>query len=256
MKPEGIFQIWAPDEIEWSRWAKPILFAELGLVPQSSVSDPLDNWKNFDTHLIPDPRGDTAVIVDLPGEESVMMGLALAQKGYRPVPLYNSCSGPSAVVNVNSIKYLLSQEAMDLQQMKIAFDARPAFLLDANRMREGLNAAAGEFDNRWMVFPQDFPSANFLLSRHIRGILLIQPKVGQPRNDLAHVLLRWQEAGVRIFEMVPNSTNQPAELIVARPTYFKSIWYRVLALMGLRRNSTGGFGSIVPEPSSSGSGWG
>jgi hypothetical protein len=41
---------------------------------------------------------------------------------------------------------------------------------------------------------------------------------------------------------------------VAKPKRFRSIWYRLLAIAGLRRNSAGGFGSVVPQPSSSGGG--
>jgi hypothetical protein len=33
------------------------------------------------------------------------------------------------------------------------------------------------------------------------------------------------------------------------------VWYRALVVLGLRRNSSGGFGSIVPTPSSGGHGF-
>jgi hypothetical protein len=38
---------------------------------------------------------------------------------------------------------------------------------------------------------------------------------------------------------------------VDRPSAFRSLFYRALTLVGLRRNSAGGFGSIVPQPSQS-----
>jgi hypothetical protein len=41
-------------------------------------------------------------------------------------------------------------------------------------------------------------------------------------------------------------------LRVNRPSNFKTLWYRALAMMGLRRNSAGGFGSVIPELASGG----
>lgn len=118
-------------------------------------------------------------------------------------------------------------------------------------MPGGADPAPGRFDNRWLVFPQDFPSANFFLSRAIQTLLLVQEK-DQPLADLAHVLLRWQEAGIRLLLKNPLLPAPVTDLHVHRPSQFRSIWYRVMALAGLRRNSAGGFGSIVPQASSGG----
>jgi hypothetical protein len=51
-----------------------------------------------------------------------------------------------------------------------------------------------------VVFPQDFPSANFLFRHQISRVLLFQHGGrAQPQSDLAHVLLRWQEARMEVF---------------------------------------------------------
>ena len=39
------------------------------------------------------------------------------------------------------------------------------------------------------------------------------------------------------------------------PSWFRRAWYVAIALMGLRRSNVGGFGSMVPERTSSGSGF-
>ena len=73
-----------------------------------------------------------------------------------------------------------------------------------------------------------------------------------PQNDLAHVLLRWQEAGIQILSWKLNEQTAPAPIRCNGPPRFRALWYQALALAGLRRNSTGGFGGVVPEPSSGG----
>ena len=83
-------------------------------------------------------------------------------------------------------------------------------------------------------------------------MVLVQEIAGKPQNDLAHILLRWQEAGIRILGCEASGDKQPEPVQVEKPNNFRALWYRAMVLAGLRRNSAGGFGAIVPEPSSSG----
>ena len=194
MNSSELFELWVPPASVWSPWAKPVLFAE---VRPDLIQPSLDQ-------TLPriDVRRDenTAIVVDLPAADSVKTGLALAHDGYRPVPLYNGSPGPSfvlassALINVESIVQWLVQGAEHLAGLSISSQARPAFLLDANRKWGGALPAPGRFDNRWVVFPQDFPSANFLLARGIRRVLLFQDGGrAQPQSDLAHVLFNSAE---------------------------------------------------------------
>jgi hypothetical protein len=254
MKAEDVYSIWAPCDSEWSPWAKPTLFAQMGNI---EVLEGAAGWSNVDTSSIPAPQSDTALIVDLPGAASMQWGMALAERGYRPVPLYNGCLYPGidrskALVDVAPLLDVVMWGTLPLQRMSIPPNAPPAFLLDADRCRNRF-PIGGRFDNRWLVFPQDFPSANFLLSRGIKRVILVQEQE-QAQSDLAHVLLRWQEAGLRILAQPYSAPGPAREIIVGKPSGFRSLLYRALALMGLRRNSAGGFGSIVPEPSAAG--WG
>ncbi len=131
--------------------------------------------------------------------------------------------------------------------------APPAFLLDSNRLKGTLAPRPGQFDNRWVIFPQDMPSGTFVRSQQVERALLLQAGRGTADNDLAHVFLRWREAGVGLWVKDSNSPEAAQELAVRRPSEFKM---RYLALMflflGLRRSNVGGFGSIVPTPSSGG----
>jgi len=253
MKVDKVYAIWAPAESEWSQWAKPTLFAQDSDIEVKEA----DASRLPDTNAVPGPASDTALIVDLPDGESVQWGIALAQRGYRPVPLYNACQYPGvdrskALVDVTRVVDEIGQGTLAVMRAQIAPNAPPAFLLDADRCRNRF-PVAGRFDNRWLVFPQDFPSSNYLLSRGVKRVIFVAES-DTPQTDLAHVLLRWQESGLKILVQPFLATGLPREITVSKPSGFRTLLYRALAVMGLRRNSTGGFGGIVPEPSSSG--WG
>jgi hypothetical protein len=141
-----------------------------------------------------------------------------------------------------------------LKQIALQPDAPPAFLLDWDRLAGSKVLSPGTFDNRWWAFPQDFPSANLLLSRGIRTILVVQPTAGQPQQDLAHVLLRYQQAGIAILSCGAEGGSPASPITVAKPSHFGRFWYRALVLAGLRRNSAGGFGAVIPVPGSGGFG--
>ncbi|HEX6902466.1 MAG TPA: hypothetical protein VF789_22290 [Thermoanaerobaculia bacterium] len=250
MNGSELFEIWAPAGSVWSPWAKPALFADQALLdaaagPSAEASPPAP---------FSSPASDTALVLDLPGEKSVELALLLARGGYRPVPLFNTTHHPAALVDVRPVLRGLASGAAALAEAYLSPQAPPAFLLDANRNTASGPAAPGRYDNRWVVFPQDFPSANFLLAQGIRHVTLLQEwrQGEQPRPDLAHVLRRWQEAGLGIHLQDPDLDQPPLTLDVRRPSSFRSLFYRALTLAGLRRNSAGGFGGIIPQPSSSG----
>jgi hypothetical protein len=231
-----------------------VLFAEAG--GGSPVSS------NFDPTPILDLRAasDLALVLDLPSATAVKAGLVLAEAGFRPVPLFNGARGPtslniggSALIDNDPILSWLVLGAETLSRCQLPDAAPPAFLLDSRRQAPASNASPGRFDNRWIVFPQDFPSSNFLRSQGIARVLLLQTDaLRQPQEDLTHVLRRWQEAGLLLSVATPESAGNPQPLTVARPSRFRALWYVALAIAGLRRNSAGGFGSIVPQPSSGG----
>lgn len=251
MNGSELFDVWAPADAVWSRWAKPVLFAEPSS-PQPSAAAPLEPLAIPDLRLPLDSQ--TAVIVDLPGARSVQTGLALARQGYRPVPLFNGGHHGSALVSTAPILSPLQSGAAELARRSLSPEAPPAFLLDALRLASGVQASPGMFDNRWIVFPQDFPSANYLRSRNIRRVLLLAGGgTPQPAADLAHVLLRWQEGGLELFTLdLDSAFSSQQPLKVVKPSGFRQLWYATLAMMGLRRSSAGGFGAIIPAAAAGG----
>ncbi|MEK6372095.1 MAG: hypothetical protein AABO58_05315 [Acidobacteriota bacterium] len=260
MKGLELYRQWAPPDDVWSPWVKAPLFAEItAAADRDAVSG-----QNVDPGMIGDMEH-TVVIVDMPGAESLDLGFALAAKGFRPVPLYNTTSGaaigvksaPSAVIDMTSLKERLAIPLSPAVRERISRGAPPVFLLDRRRLNPEKQPEPGKYDNRWMVFPQDFPSAPFLRERGIRRVVLIQPDDSQPQDDLTHVLLRWQESGIEVFLQQPGRFAEPLASKVKRPRMFRSVFYRALAMMGLRKNAAGGFGSVIPMPGEgSGGGFG
>jgi hypothetical protein len=236
---EDAFAVWAPDGVLWSEWAKPIAFVQMGDI---LVADPIP-----DSALPALPLGldsQSAVIVDLPGADAVRTGLALAERGFRPIPLFNGTSGPSPVIDVAPIAEALGGGAERLRHRRLATDAAPAFLLDSRR-RTGA-PRPGAYDNRWVVLPQDFPSGTLLRSKGIHHATLIQQDRLDVAPDLAHVLRRWQDQGIQIHA-VELTGGSRADITVARPSWFRSAWYAAVTVLALRRSNVGGFGGMVPE---------
>jgi hypothetical protein len=186
------------------------------------------------------------IIVDLPGKLGVEEGLSLAKSGYRPVPLYNGVVAPNhSAISAFETAAALYAGADVLNGLSIVPAAPPAFLLDYERM-SGVGKWPGSFDNRWSVFPQDMPSAAFLLKRLIKDVIVHSPGI---QDDLAHILLRYQEQGISIFQC---DGSEIKGITVSKPSWFKKLYYRFKVTAGLTRNAAGGFGGVIPQQSSGG----
>lgn len=252
MNATELFQTWAPEGAPWSPWAKPVLFAAESAIPAGAK----ESWQAARARAralwTPTAMSETALVLDLPGPIALALALDCAAHGWRPVPLFNSCPGPEALVENESIRAGLAEGAWLLRDVDLPAPAAPVFVLDARRT-DG-QPAPKRFDNRWVVFPQDFPSAARLLAGGLRRVCLVQEGRREARRDLAHVLLRWQRAGLEILALDLAAATSPAPLEVPTPSRFQALGYRLLVALGLRKSSAGGFGGLVPSPSSGGGG--
>ncbi|HYE19640.1 MAG TPA: hypothetical protein VEA69_14405 [Tepidisphaeraceae bacterium] len=252
---DELFEMWAPAESVWSDWAKPVLFAH-------ATEDRFEQAGAEDTgsagNAVRDPQGApgradgrTALVLDLPGEAGARTAPELARDGYRPVPLYNGAPGEAEVVTVTAILRALVElgPAMREAARRLAADAPPAFLLDARRRGPAGEVDAGAFDNRSISLPTDFPSAATLRGRGIGRVVLVQAEAGSPQVDLAHTLLRYQEAGIEIWARSVVAGDEARAITVARPRWYRSMFQRFLATLGLRRHPLGGFGGVLGEGS-------
>jgi hypothetical protein len=239
-----VYKKWAPDTALWTQWVKPVVFMNMnvsstttkGTMPKNTVS-----WTDY--------QADRMLIVDLPSDEGIKQGLALATIGYRPIPLYNGVpGGRKAVVSNQKIVEGLSKGAEALANIELSNKANPAFLLDSNRLK-GNKKKPGTFDNRWCVVVQDMPSANYLKRQGIKEIVV---RTEGLQKDLSFILYHYQKQGISIY--LCGSQERIKLKKVPKPKNIR-LFYRFLLLLGFTRGATGGFGMTIPEVSSGGGGY-
>jgi len=248
MTKEDVFDAWAPYGPPWSSWAKPVLFAHLELAQSLDVEVPLPT-------SFPKPGAKVALVLDLPGAMGVSIGIALAKIGYRPVPLYNALPLPqpidsqrnahgssTAVVDVIPILSALQAGAEILASLQLPPDAPPAFLLDADRRGIRRRLVLGQFDNRSVSFPTDFPSAEILSSHGIRSVLLVQQDRLDPQPDLEPTLRRWQDSHIILERLLLEPGAKAEPLVLKQPSWFRSLISTILSVMNPRATN-GSFGT-------------
>jgi hypothetical protein len=257
MTKDKALEIWAPPESVWSRFASPVLFSFMETL---KVHTPEDAPKKWNVPL----QTDIALLVDAPGSDGVSIGLSLAARGYRPVPLYNACpfatiSRHSHVeypvppaVEVTAIMSALFDEAETLGGYILPDSAPPAFLLDANRAANPGSVTYELFDNRSFVSALDVPDASTLKKHRISGAVVVHNKQ-KLQPDLLFILLEWQREGLRIFFQSPWRTWEPQPVVLKRPWAIISMYHRLAMRTGFHRRHLGGFGTLV-QPGATGSG--
>lgn len=195
MSGKEIYKIWAPFNVDWSRWVRPVAFVDIDIekelreyvdydIPEIYYKDYLDNH--------------TAVILDIDAEQSVKEGIGFAFLGYRPVPLFNGTTpniGVESVMNNELVEPLLLWGALELKELEIKESALPVFLLDKDRMTR-VKRDVSIFDNSWDIYPQDMPSADYLLKHKINKVIL---QSDLRRNDICQILYKYQNKGIEIF---------------------------------------------------------
>jgi hypothetical protein len=250
MDKQELFATWAPPGSPWSAWAKPVLFAHL-----PRPLPPVYPQLLLDLSWVPAITEHWAVVVELPGPEAVAIGMALAERGYRPVPLFNACPPPLAagdpvpplaVVNVEGIMAHLVGLAGRLSALALPDDAPPAFLVDAGRHGPPGPVNVGLFDNRSILFVTDFPSAIALAAHNIRRALLISQRSRLLTDDLAYVLRTWQKAGVTLARKNVDDVEPIQPLTIGGFWLLFQLGQRLWAWAHLRRGFQGAFGGFVP----------
>ena len=212
MTGKDIFKIWAPSGVRWTDWVRPVPFV---FIKDSYKTDTTCNFTIPPINYISKLPVNTAVIVDLPGYNSINEGLALAQIGFRPIPLYNGTfeqEGAMALVDNHVIESALIWGASELAKIEILPDALPAFLLDSNRThRFKMNVSV--FDNSWDLYDQDVPSAEYFLNHGIHNIIVRSEKI---QIDLAKILYKYSRKGIRI--LFTKGYEAPKEVKVKKPS--------------------------------------
>ncbi len=253
MDKQELYNIWAPPYSVWSPWAKPVLFAHYPIPLPELIPKPPPDLSEIPRALGEAGQERWVLVVDLPGPQSVFVGLALAEKGYRPVPLFNACPPPAhyppqsrqAVVDMDSILAALVLGAERLKTVSLPADAPPAFLVHSDRQTVFRPIHTGHSDNRSVVFVTDFPSANFLARQGIHRALLLLGSESSIHRDLAFVLHTWQKAGVMVSQKRLDQPGPPQPLTIGGSWFLFDLRQRLRVFFQLRRGKQGGFGNFV-----------
>ena len=125
--------------------------------------------------------GGTAVVVDLPGLESIGLGLELARLGYPAGAPVQRLPGPRNS-SAEACREVVPSDAVALGTLRgkrpdqIGRICRSTPLPPSCSTRTASDRSTdlpGWFDNRWVVFATDFPSSDFLNLQRITGVQVV-----------------------------------------------------------------------------------
>lgn len=231
MTNKEIFKIWSNTLNKWTRWIRPVPFVNIDKLKTNydyyDFTIPSIKYLEKDAEINEDKcktnnksnYKDTAIIVDLPGLDSIKEGIALARFGFIPIPIYNGTNeteGSIGTVDSHIIEYGLKKGATFLKDIEIENNATPAFLLDSNRMnRHKMNASV--FDNSWDLYPQDVPSAKFFIENNITKIIIVTNKI---EKDLRKIFYKYQKEGIQFF--ITDGYEKIKKVKIRKPLFWKS----------------------------------
>ena len=194
MKGKEIYKIYAPNGAKWIDWVRPVPFVAIDTYNRKPIANFLDREAMF----LKKYQQDTAIFIDLPGKESIELGIGLAHMGYRPIPVFNGTDeqqGSQATTNTYLIESCLINGSQKLKNIELKNDANPAFLLDSHRTNR-YRAKESIFDNSWDLYKQDIPSAEYFKQNGITKIIVVGETI---QRDLKKIFLKFQEKGIEIY---------------------------------------------------------
>ncbi|MCY1080140.1 hypothetical protein [Archangium lansingense] len=159
----------------------------------------------------------TAVLVDLPGPESIAFSAALAER-FEPVFTFDNWPHPVGVVPAHLTLAAVAYYQPTFRQLtpKRTLPAPPVFVLDRQRLAPYTDRQQ-EFDNRYMA---RMPSAEQLRKLGVKHVLYVVPGGKPPLeelDDLNEDFVAWRTAGLDV-KLVAASDFQPGPTETATPT--------------------------------------
>ena len=206
---KDIYKIYAPDGAKWTNWVRPVPFIAIDTYNRELLA----NWVDRKVIFLDKYETDTAIFIDLPGNESVELGISLAKIGYRPIPLFNGTDGnpnSQTIVDTYLIESSLINGSEKLKNIHLANDANPVFLLDSyrtNRYREKESI----FDNSWDLYKHDIPSFEYFKQNNIKKIIVVGDTI---QRDLKKIFLKFQDKGMEFY--LTDGYVSPKKVILKR----------------------------------------
>lgn len=208
MLGEEIYKIYAPLGAKWVNWVRPVPFVAINTYDRK----PIANWINREAMFLDKYKDDIAIFVDLPGKESIELGIGLAHLGYRPIPVFNGTdeqNGSRATNDTYMVESCLINGGEILKNIKISNDANPAFLLDSART-DRYRAEESIFDNTWDLYGQDIPSVEYFKENGITKIIVVGNSI---QSDLRKIFFKFQSSGIEIYQTDGYSPIKKVKLV-------------------------------------------
>jgi hypothetical protein len=252
MNRETVYATWKGQDHPWVSWVKPSLFAAVSDDPMDAADErhayraEVPPWAKLDTSWLVERA---AVIVDLPATAALSLGLALGQRGVRPVLAISACSAEGEVISMRGAIDLLELGARFASAFPTGEGLLPAFLLDSRRAGEGLEPSVGSFDNRWAVFKGDLPSVGHLRRSGVEKVLFVHQGGARAHSDIVAILRGYQAGGLEILLHDVDEPMVTKAVVVGRRSWISEVRDRLRLRSAYRRRWDGSFGHRVPEPS-------
>ncbi|MBA2731725.1 MAG: hypothetical protein H0U54_02415 [Acidobacteria bacterium] len=152
---------------------------------------------------------ETAIILDLPGRESIALGAGLSEAGHL-ITTFDNFPHPLGVAPSHETLAAMLYYAGEIvaRQTTVKADAPPVFLLDSKRL-ENYTDADAQFDNRYLA---KVPSAQKLQELGIKSVLYVMPDRTrqQELDDLNEDFVEYQSKGINVA-MLPLSDLKPVD---------------------------------------------
>ena len=260
---EALYAVWGPPSgSPWEPYHCVPLFASLQTIPPDRIGPgtpqqnlQVDQHPLFHPSEIKKPLAaawatqQTLAILDIPGMYSVPMAVRLMASGFQPVCTFDNW--PHWVGLIKSelalAQLLRFASTAKILRENISPQSSPVWVCDRDRLGDRA-AKPREFDNRYYLDDSILPSPETLRKNGISQIVCVVPEASMmPRDDLRSY---FRDLRKENFSAIYGASLQDSELgLFPVPSETFEINFKQNLL---NRNDAGGFGVLVPEPSSSG----
>jgi hypothetical protein len=258
---EALYDVWAPPKgSRWTPYHCVPLFAALQTLPRNQFG-PTDEEtvKTIEMGPLLTPAVDLKplgaswaserawVILDLPGPQSVALAVRFVAAGFQPVCTFDHWPHPMGLVKAHVVLAQLLRHASSIEKLRpyLQPDAAPLWICDRNRLGTQPGRPK-QFDNRYFLDDSILPSAKTLKEADIRHIICVMPTPAhRPCDDLRAYFRDLKKEG---FQIDAAALSDPALTLFELPPATFQVDF---TQHGYQRSSAGGFGRLIPEPSSS-----
>jgi hypothetical protein len=266
LDPARLFDVWGPHpDGPWGPYHCVPLFAALDRLKRDAIGPAAppgspgrpDAPPELPPHARPGaPAPDwltpsTWTILDLPGVRSVEAAAWLVRAtGAQPVCTFDNWPHERGVLKPELALAELLRWATTLQEArpKITPEAPPLWICERERLGERPGRPR-EFDNRYFLDDSVLPGPGVLRRHGIeRVVYVVHAPQSQPLADLEGYFADLLLDGIAVYRIGLASPN--ASLL----PFSSPRGARPLNRSSYRRSAVGGFGTLVPEPSSGGGG--